>query len=547
MSIVTSCIDYGGARGSNAGDQFHELWALQQVLELLCPGTHLTAVGVEGVRTENSAQTDEKPTWDGVDCALYYGGTSLESAERVEFAQLKYSSANPEKVWSVARLAESTAKKGNNSVIRRLADAYKNAKARIKQGVPLSIRLVSNQKVSADLREAMDTRWSGSLNKANIDPLAKHSLQDLIKAAGIAESEFQSFLEILDLSECGQDSRFAVKEKIVDAVAGLLGNDVSSEIRELQVRVRELMIPERAREIVTEKNILLWFGLSGRDGLFPCPPDVRRLEKIVGRKAANEAADLLVKGERLVLIHGSGGCGKTTLMRQIADRLPSGSTSVFFDCYGGGRYTQTDDKRHLPENAFLQLANDLATSLQLPLFIPRSLKNPANIKQFVQKLRSAGQVLEELKPQGILLIIIDAADNSIAAAHNTNPPEISFVHELFGADLVSLPKNIRFITSCRTDPARRSSVRLPSGTPEVLCSSFSLEETTLHLDTTFSNLPANLVEQFHQLSDGNPRVQAYAIAAAEGEVTRLLAALLPGGKSLSEMALYQSQHNAYIS
>ncbi len=535
MSIVTSSVDYGGARGSNAGDQFHELWALQQVLELLRPGTHLTAVGVEGVRTETASQTTDNPTWDGVDCALYYGGTTLETADRVEFVQLKYSAANPEKVWSVARLIESTAKKGNNSVIRRLADDYKSAKGRIKQGVPLSIRLVSNQKVSADLRKVMDTKWAGSLKKANIDPPIKNSLQDFIKSAGISESEFQSFLATLDLSECGHDSRFAVREKVVDAVTGLLGNDVSSEVRELQVRVRELMIPERAREIVTEKNILLWFGLSGRDGLFPCPPDVRPPEKIVGRKAANEAVNLLVKGERLVLIHGSGGCGKTTLMRQIADHLPSGSTTVFFDCFGGGRYIQTDDKRHLPENAFLQLANDLATSLQLPLFIPRSLKSPANIKQFIQKLRSAGNVLEKLAPQGLLLIIIDAADNSVAAAHNANPPETSFVHELFGADLESLPSNIRFITSCRTDPARRNSVRLPSGTPEVVCSSFSLQESKLHLKATFSNLPANLVEQFHQLSGGNPRVQAYAIAAAEGEVTRLLAALLPGGKSLSEV------------
>lgn len=535
MSVVTSSIDYGGARGSNAGDQFHELWALQQVLELLRPGTHLTAVGVEGVRTEATAQTTDNPTWDGVDCALFYGGTSLETADRVEFVQLKYSAANPEKVWTVARLIGSTAKKGNNSIIRRLADDYKSAKPRIKQGVPLAIRLASNQKISSDLRQVVDTRWSGSLKKANIDTSIKKSLQDIIKAAGIAESDLQNFLEVLDLIECGQDSRFAVKEKVVDAVAGLLGNDVSSEVRELQVRVRELMIPERAMEVVTEKNLLLWFGLSGRDGLFPCPPDVQSPKKIVDRKAADEAISLLVKGERLILIHGSGGCGKTTLMRQIANRLPSGSTSVFFDCYGGGRYIQTDDKRHLPENAFLQLANDLATSLQLPLFIPRSLKNPANIKQFMQKLRSAGDVLERLRPEGILLIIIDAADNSVAAAHNANPPETSFVHELFGAALEGLPNNIRFITSCRTDPTRRNSVRVPLGSPEVVCSSFSLNETKLHLEATFSNLPENLVEQFHQLSDGNPRVQAYAIAAAEGEVARLLAALLPGGKSLSDV------------
>lgn len=535
MSITTSSIDYGGARGSNAGDQFHELWALLQVLKLLKPKAELIAVGVEGVRTETSSQTADNPTWDGVDCALYYGGTSLETADRVEFVQLKYSAANPEKKWSVARLSENSAKKTNNSVIRRLADDFVDARLRMKPGTQLSIRLVSNQNISDELKKVLDTRWKGSLKKANLDPSIKNGLQELLKASGIAEDEFQGFLATLDFSECGNQSRFSVKEKVVDSVASLLGNDVSSEVRELQVRARELMLPERAGEIVTEKDVLLWFGLCGRDGLFPCPPDIQPLQKVIERDAVEDVVNLLVKGERLVLIHGAGGCGKTTLMHQITDRLPQGSITAYFDCFGAGRYLQTDDKRHLPENAFLQLTNDLAISLQLPLFIPRNRKNPATIKLFIQRLHAAGEALNRVSPQGLLLIIIDAADNSVAATQYMTPPETSFVHELFGAGLDRLPSNIRFITSCRTDPTRRKSIKLPAGTPEVPCPPFSLQESKQHLDAVFSDVSANLVEQFHELSGGNPRVQAYAIAAAEGEVSRLLAGLLPGGKSLSDV------------
>ncbi|MBI2353660.1 MAG: hypothetical protein HYV06_01300 [Deltaproteobacteria bacterium] len=535
MSIVTSSVDYGGARGSNAGDQFHELWALLQALELLKPKTELTAVGVEGVRTESTSQTLDNPTWDGVDCALYYGGTSLETADRVEFIQLKYSAANPEKKWSVARLLENSAKKTNNSVIRRLADDFKDARLRLKPGAHLSIRLVSNQNISDELKTLIDTRWKGSLKKANLDPSTKNGLQELIKASGIAENDFQGFLSTLDFSECGNQSRFSVKEKVVESVARLLGNDVSSEVRELQVRMRELMLPERSREIVTEKDVFLWFGLCGRDGLFPCPPDIQIPQKVIKRETVTDVVNLLTKGERLVLIHGAGGCGKTTLLHQIADCLPQGSVTTYLDCFGAGRYLQTDDKRHLPENAFLQLTNDLAISLELPLFIPRNQKNPATIKLFIQRLRAAGEALQRLSPQGILLIMIDAADNSVAAAQNMTPPETSFVHELFGAGLDSLPSNIRFITSCRTDPTRRKSIKLPTGTPEVPCPSFSLQETKQHLEATFSDLSDNLVEQFHELSGGNPRVQAYAIATAEGEVSRLLAGLLPGGKSLSDV------------
>lgn len=265
MSTYTPNIDFGGARGSNAGDQFHELWALQQVLDLLRPETDLKAVGVEGVRTESASLNADNPTWDGVDCALYYGGTTLETVDRIDFAQLKYSGANPEMAWSVARLTANSAKRGNNSVIRKMADDFKGARAHMKQGAHLKIRLISNQNLSAGLTKALDARWSGPLESASIDQATIDELKRLNTASGLAAVEFQDFLETLDFSECGSQSRFAVREKVVATVACLLGDDVSSAVRDLQVRVRELMVPERAREIVTEKDILLWFGIAEKE------------------------------------------------------------------------------------------------------------------------------------------------------------------------------------------------------------------------------------------------------------------------------------------
>lgn len=528
-------IDFSGARGSNTGDQFHELWALQQMLDLLRPDTNLKAVGVEGVRTETPSQNADNPTWDGVDCALYYGGTTLETTDRIELVQLKYSAANPETAWSIARLIKNTAKKGNNSVIRKLANDFNGAKSRMKPGAKLVICLVSNQGISEGLKKALSTRWSGSIESTGIEETTIDDLKLLISAAGLTETKFQEFLDVLDFSECGSHSRFAVKEKVVATVAGLIGNDVSSEVRDLQVRTRELMLPERAKEIVTVQDVFLWFGLSNREGLFPCPPDIRMPARTVERPAADEAVRLLAKGERLILVHGVGGSGKTTLMRQISDRLPEGSVTVFFDCFGGGRCGYSDDKRHLPENAFLHLANDIAVALRLPLFIPRNAKYPATIKTFLEKLHSAGDALKQLAPSGMLVVIIDAADNSVAAANNANPPERSFVHDLFEANLLALSENVRIITSCRTDTARRESLRLPPNTPEVICPSFSRQDTKQHLETVVPILSDSLIEQFHILSSANPRVQAYAIAEAKGDPSRLLEALLPGGKSLPDV------------
>lgn len=62
VDTFTPSIDFGGARGSNTGDQFHELWALQQLLDLLDPQARLKAIGVEGVRTETPPENAGNPT-----------------------------------------------------------------------------------------------------------------------------------------------------------------------------------------------------------------------------------------------------------------------------------------------------------------------------------------------------------------------------------------------------------------------------------------------------------------------------------------------------
>ena len=71
-----SQIDYGGARGSNTGDEFHELWAVRQTLGLLDMSSGLTAITVEGVSCIDGSGS----SWDGVDCTLLFGGEDLKGA-----------------------------------------------------------------------------------------------------------------------------------------------------------------------------------------------------------------------------------------------------------------------------------------------------------------------------------------------------------------------------------------------------------------------------------------------------------------------------------
>ena len=65
-----------------------------------------------------------------------------------------------------------------------------------------------------------------------------------------------------------------------------------SDVRALQVHVRELMLPERAGEVVTDKDVLSWLGIGSYEALFPCPPDMHIPDPCVVRSVASDVVDI---------------------------------------------------------------------------------------------------------------------------------------------------------------------------------------------------------------------------------------------------------------
>ena len=67
-----------GALPSNAGDDFHLLWAAQKTLEMLKPNTALTALTVEGPVWQDSVTADiDNSKLYAIDLAEYYGGADF--------------------------------------------------------------------------------------------------------------------------------------------------------------------------------------------------------------------------------------------------------------------------------------------------------------------------------------------------------------------------------------------------------------------------------------------------------------------------------------
>jgi hypothetical protein len=519
--------DYRGARGSNTGDDFHELWATRQAIRLLNGEDDLQALSVEGV-LEPGESAD---TWDGVDCALYLGGPDAASASQVRIEQLKYSGSSPGAPWNVARLTYAKAgrrKAKDGSVIARLAKAWKAMRDLRPGASPPSVALVTNQPVAPELLEAVTRASTATLTVPKHAP--KPTDADEVKlayASGLTPEEFREFAASLDLdSKAG--SRFVLEDRVLRAIAAWTDQDARNLTLTLQQFVRERMLPENDRAPITREAVLVHaLGASDVHALFPCPADIAQTERLVRRVAIDGATQLLGTQQYLCL-HGEGGVGKTTALQQIEGNLPPGSIMVVFDCYGGGRYLDPAALRHRPADAFVQLANEVAAKLRLPLLLSRHGTSDFP-RLFVHRLRHAAEVLAAASPKALLVIAIDAADNSVTAARERGLPETSFVHDF--VLLQRLPPNVRFVVTART--GRLPDLRLPGYYELVPLGPFTPAETAENVRLRWA-APDGWINEFHRLSNGIPRVQSYALKGEAAGPEAALERLRPG-KSLADV------------
>ncbi|WP_321927900.1 hypothetical protein [Paraburkholderia guartelaensis] len=455
------------------------------------------------------------------------GGRSLGEANRAEFAQLKYSSANPNSQWTIARLASNSAKNGNNSVIRKLAEAYQAAeytRATKNPSLAYSIRLVSNQQIADDVLTVLGKRNAPDKITALA---AKEGRRLLRKAAGLSEKYFSSFASLLDFSECGTDSLFEQERKAIRILDRLIEGETRPSHLELHRFISDAMLPESSREPITEEAILSRLDVGTEYALYPCPNRVMPVSNAIDRAVARDIVSKLVDGTQRIVLHGGAGCGKTTTISQISSMLPSGSVCIQYDCYGGGSYLDNSAPRHRPLEAFTQLSNEIAIRLRVPRLLRISEKG-SPVRAFKERLDLGADVLLDSNPEALLVIAIDAADNAVAVAGRRS--EHCFVREL--ASIGDLRSNVRILVSART--ARMTELELPPNFLEQQIEPFSLDETLANACVHVATPDANWVKEFHGLTRGVPRVQAYAFELST-DPAEAIQFLLPGGKGLSEI------------
>ena len=522
-------IDFRGARGSNTGDDFHELWATRQAIRLLLNEDGLEAIAVEGLSASNEAGAPPD-TWDGVDCTQYFGGRDATEADHIRIEQLKYSAAYPNKPWTIARLI---AGRRGRSVIARLAKAWKELTTPDSNTSSARAILISNQPVDQDALSAVQRAAASSLTVPKRKPTATAAPEvRLAYATGLDADEFRAFASAFHI-EAGAGSRFALEEQVLRAIAEWTDRDVQGVVTGLRQFVRDRMRPEYAGKTITRESVFLHFGASEMSVLFPCPSEISRTEAPVSRAPVRDAAELLRSGVQYLCLHGRAGVGKTTALQEIEEALPAGSIMVTYDCYGGGRYLDPSALRHRSRDAFVQLTNELAAQLRLPLLLspyhgsdfPRRFKN---------RLKHAAHALAAQQPGAMIVVAIDAADNAVRAAQEREPPEPSFVREF--VQLTEQPENVRFVVTART--GRREELQLPRSYSIREIEPFSRKETSENIVRVWA-APDSWIDDFHHFSNGVPRVQDYAFKVDEAHPRTALDRLRPHGKSLGD--IFQQQ------
>lgn len=518
--------EFRGARGSNTGDDFHELWATRQAIRLLLNDDGFVALTVEGLAASDEASASED-TWDGVDCTLYYGGASAVDANDVVLEQLKYSAASPGTPWTVARLI--AGKRREQSVIARLAKAWKGLMAlRQGQSTPTPM-LISNQPVDPEVIDAFARASTAPIRLPKSKPKTSAVPElKLAYATGLDSAQFKEFSTAIRF-EGGAGSRFALEERVLRTIADWTDHDVQHVATGLRQFIRNRMRPEFAGDLITRESIMIQLGASERLALFPCQSEIAKTEGIVSRAPVRKAVDLLLSGTQYLCLHGKGGVGKTTALQELESSLPAGSVMITYDCYGGGRYMDPSAFRHRPVDAFVQLTNELAARLKLPLLLNRHLGSDYP-RLFANRLRHAASVVAAQQSDALVVIAVDAADNAVTAAKTRAPIDPCFVHDF--VLLSDIPTNVRFVVTART--GRLDELRLSSSYVLNEIEPFNRSETGENV-TRIWPAPESWIDDFHDLSSGVPRIQAYAFKVDGAHPSTAIDRLRPAGKSLDEV------------
>lgn len=491
-------------RASRDGHEFHEAWVARKATQLLWPESDLTAIAVEGLSPADQAGASAA-TVEIADLTFYFGGKpTFKNATRTTVAQVKYSIASENKDFRAFN-----AKK----TVQKFGKTYRTFKRKYgAQAVQekLDFQLITNQPIADALLQAIEAIAEGLDCKGE----TKEQARQFKAAAGLTGKPLADFarkLKIFGRSGSLPQTKRELASLLVDWSATNNDSLATARLGELRNLVRDKAGHKGTNHnLIRRTDVLAALQIGDPDELLPCKPALIDVEKILERTQLRDAASCVAGMSAPLLIHATGGVGKTVFMGALASKIATDHEIVFFDCFGGGAYRSPEDARHLPNRGLIHISNTLAFRGLCDPILPGSHELHTLLRTFRRRLKQCLDTISRMTPDRKLAIFIDAIDNAAFAAGQAS--EDCFPIKLLEG-LGSKPIDaVKLIVSCRTE--RRP--KILAKVDEFELRPFTKEETTAFLRTRLRRISATEIDVAQARSGGNPRVLEYLLNSDRG-------------------------------
>ena len=492
-------------RFSRAGDAFHYRWAARRCLRMVNPTSTLKLITIEGSKEKKLAGEYV------VDLAEYYEDLDKVSEASVAYFQLKHSTKQLHTPFILSDL---------KGAIEGFSERYRAVIKLNNSPIIRNFSIVTNRPINKGFKDNIRKISEGKKPD-------KRFISTLKKYTELEGDELKYFCSLLNLEDGEGDyleQRYDLHAELSELVAGVVENDQVDTIIAL---VADKALPDNKGEIFRE-DILKRLGATSDRELFPAPPKFESLGNAIKREQHEELVNVIVTEDSPLIIHAEGGVGKSVVCRQLAESLPNGSKGIVYDSFGAGKYRNRSEPRHRHRDALVQISNELAQFGLCESLVPsNSVQDDALLRDFLNRISKSVAALRKRKPDAILAIFIDAADNAEMAAREFGEP--CFAHQLLRE---SLPIGCRLIALCRTE--RMGLLKPQSDVTKRELLPFSLKETQTHLERLFPKATQEDCLEFLRLTGGNPRVQANALSMGNETLKDVLESLGPSPTTVDD-------------
>jgi len=495
-------------RYSRAGDVFHYRWAARRCLRMIYPKSPLRFIIIEG------SKDAELPGEYVIDMAEY---SEVEEGKEEEIAyfQLKHTTVRNDQPFELSDLKDTV-----EGFAERYAEHFCR-KSKSPKLTKVTFSIVTNRPIAESFKQNISILSKGS----TVNKRFNNTLQKYTGLTGKDLTDFCTMLVFVDGEGDYNSQKYKLHVEISQLLAGTVDNPIIDSITSL---VQQKALPNTDGRIVPEE-ILKRLGVTSQRDLFPAPSQFEGINNSILRRQHQTLMDSILNAATPVIIHAAGGVGKSVFAQQVVNSLPVTSLGIVYDCFGGGRYRNRSEPRHRHRDALVQVVNELASlGLCDPILAPAVALEDEILRKFLERIGMAAHCLRQADEKAILVILIDAADNTEMAAKEFG--QHCFAHELMRE---TLPEGVRLVALCRTE--RIDLLQPLSIIPQLELQPFSTEETLIHLRSRFPQATETDGLEFHRLTNnGNPRVQANALNLGYDTITETLDSLGPAGTTVEK-------------